>query len=31
MSLDESLERLADAVEAVLDMERLEAIIRESV
>jgi adenosylcobyric acid synthase len=30
-SLDESLDRLADGVEAALDMERLEAIIRESV
>jgi adenosylcobyric acid synthase len=30
-SLDESLDRLADAVEAALDMTRLETIIRESV
>jgi adenosylcobyric acid synthase len=30
-SLDESLDRLADAVEAALDMERLETVIRESV
>jgi adenosylcobyric acid synthase len=30
-SLEESLGRLADAVEAALDMERLEAIIREAV
>jgi adenosylcobyric acid synthase len=29
-SLDESLDRLADAVEAALDMDRLNAIIRES-
>jgi adenosylcobyric acid synthase len=28
---DDSLDRLADAVEAALDMERLETIIRESV
>jgi adenosylcobyric acid synthase len=31
VSLDESLDRLADAVKTALDMERLEAIIRESV
>jgi len=30
-SLEESLDRLADAVEAALDMQRVEAILRESI